>query len=249
MSETVLITGASGGLGRALAARLSGRNGVRLVLVTRDAAALEGAVDTDSLLVEADVSTREGAELALSACLEHFGAPPAGLAHCAGGVFIAPLHRTSVDQYRACLRSNLDTAFFTLGAYVQALRQARQPGSAVLVSSVAAQIGIANHEAIAAAKGAIEALVRSAAATYAASRIRVNGVAPGLMRSPATGSLFAREGAENQLGAQYPLGRYGSVEDAAAAIAFLLSHEADWITGQILPIDGGFTAVRPLLRA
>ena len=162
---------------------------------------------------------------------------------------MAPLHRTREDQYRECVRANLDTSFFALGAFVEDRLKAKQGGAAVLVSSVTAQIGVSNHEAIAAAKAAVESLARSAAASYARDHIRVNAVAPGLMRSPATEWLFATQKNTRQLDAQYPLGRHGNVNDVADAIAWLVSDHADWITGQVLPVDGGFTAVRPLQRA
>ena len=87
-----------------------------------------------------------------------------------------------------------------------------------------------------------------AAATYARQQIRVNAVAPGLMRTPATESLFTAPQLARQLGAQYPLGRYGQAGEVARAICWLLSDTASWITGQTLPVDGGFTAVRPLQR-
>ena len=96
--------------------------------------------------------------------------------------------------------ANLDSAFFTLQAFIKALMEDKQPGSVVLVSSVVAEIGVVNHEAIAAAKGGIESLVRSAAATYSPHGIRVNAIAPGLMRSPATERLFISRNAETRLG-------------------------------------------------
>ena len=158
------------------------------------------------------------------------------------------MHRTKENQYRQIVRDNLDTAFFVLSAFINALIRSKQAGAAVLVSSVAAQIGIANHEAIGAVKAAVEGLVRSASATYSNRGIRVNAIAPGLMRSPATDRFFINEKAAQQIAAQYPLGHYGKVEDGAGAITWLLSEEAGWITGQILPVDGGFSAVRPLVR-
>jgi len=117
------------------------------------------------------------------------------------------------------------------------------------VSSVVARIGVLNHEAIAAAKAGVEGLVRSAAATYAAKGLRVNAIAPGILRTPATERLFAGPGAEQGIAAQYPLGRYGAANDAAGAIVWLLSDDTSWVTGQVLSVDGGFSAVRPMVRA
>ena len=249
MNAPLLITGATGGLGHEVVrqALAAGRS---LVTVTRDTARV-AARDSgpDSLTVQADVSTEAGARNAIAACEETFGTPPAALVHCAGSTLISPLHRTPESAYRGCLAANLDSAFFTLGAYVSSLLKAHQGGSAVLVSSVVARIGVANHEAIAVAKSGLEGLVRSAAATYSSQGIRVNGVAPGIMRTPSTERLFSSPQMEQQIAAQYPLGRYGTVEDVAHAILWLASDEASWVTGQIIAVDGGFTAVRPSVRS
>jgi NAD(P)-dependent dehydrogenase (short-subunit alcohol dehydrogenase family) len=246
MTQLALITGAAGGLGRAVAARLHER-GWRLALVSRDAQRLDGA-PPGAVTIAADCSSAEGAAHAVAACREHFGRAPDRLAHCAGSVLLAPLHRTSTEQYRDVMRANLDTAFFTLGAFIKGCLDAKQPGAAVLVSSVVARIGVLNHEAVAAAKAGVEGLARSAAATYAGRGLRVNVIAPGILRTPATERLFAGPGAEQGIAAQYPLGRYGAAEDAAGAMAWLLSDDAGWVTGQVLPVDGGFTAVRPMVK-
>lgn len=245
MDKTCVITGASGGVGRALALRLADA-GWRLALVSRDAARLEGLPGAP---IAADVSTPEGAAQALQAAGVALGAPPGHLAHCAGNTLIAPIARTREAQYREVMAANLDSAFFTLQAWLGALAAAKQPGAAVVFSSVVAGIGVANHAAIAAAKGGIEALVRSLAADVSAGGIRINAIAPGLMRSPMTERLVANEAAAKQVAAQYPLGRHGDAAvDGAAAAAWLLSDESGWITGQVLGLDGGFSAVRPFVK-
>ncbi len=240
-----LVTGARGGIGRVLAAQLQA-SGHRVAAVGRDAAALAD-VPADARIA-ADTTTPEGAAAAVAACIEQLGGPPARLAHCVGSTLIAPLHLSSPAQVRELLRVNLDSALFMLQAWVEGLRAAPQPGAAVLVSSVVARIGVARHEAIAAAKGGVEALVRSAAATYAAQGLRINAVAPGMTDTPMTAGLLRLDAVREAAGRQYPLGGVQGPAAVADAMAWLLSDAAARITGQVLPVDGGFTAVRPLLK-
>jgi NAD(P)-dependent dehydrogenase (short-subunit alcohol dehydrogenase family) len=117
-------------------------------------------------------------------------------------------------------------------------------GSVVLMSSCAAGIGLANHEAISAAKAGIEGLVRSAAATYASTGIRFNAVAPGLVATPMARRITENEGALKASIAMHPLGRIGNAREIAAAIAFLLAPENNWITGQTLGVDGGLSRLK-----
>ncbi|WP_019626110.1 SDR family NAD(P)-dependent oxidoreductase [Thioalkalivibrio sp. ALJT] len=251
--RTLLITGATGGIARALLGQLQpGRD--RAALVARDATTLAELAATlpaglEAIAIDADTSTPEGADEAVQATSEHFGTAPDCLAHGVGSALLAPLHRTTDRQYRDCVAANQDSAFFTLRAWVRARLQADAPaGSAVLFSSVVAQIGISNHEAIAMAKGAIASLIPAAAATYSAQGLRINGIAPGLTRTGATEHLFAARNAEAQIAAQYPLQRYGEADDIARAANWLLSDAAAWVTGQVLSVDGGFSRVRPLVQ-
>ena len=243
--KTVLITGASSGVARALASRLHAADAA-LVRVCRNADKLPADL---GLAISADVSTESGALAAVETANAHFGAPPDAVVNCAGSTLIAPLGRTGEASYRAVLSANLDTAFFVGKAYAGALSLARRPGALVLFSSVVAGIGVANHAAIAAAKGGVEALTRALAADYSALGLRVNCIAPGLMRTPMTERLVANEATSRQVAAQYPLGRHGEADDAAALAAFLLSDDAGWITGQVIGLDGGFAAVRPYVKA
>ena len=240
-----LVTGARGGIGRELCRQLRAA-GHTVAAVGRGGDALL-AVDAD-LHIAADTTTPEGAALAIAACRETFGRTPTRLAHCVGSTLIAPLHRTKPEQYREVLRVNLDSAFFMLGAWVEALRASGEPGAAVFASSVVSRIGVANHEAIAAAKGGVEALVRSAAATYAGLGLRVNAVAPGMTDTPMTAGMLKVPAMREGAGKQYPLGGVQTPDQVAQAMAWLLSDAASRITGHVLPVDGGFSHVRPLVK-
>ena len=248
--KTALITGASSGIGQALA-RLLADGGWRVALASRNAAALEAHAGSAGIevLASADVSAEAGAAQVLRDAADCFGGPPAAVINCAGSTLIAPITRTSEAQYRAVMAANLDTCFFVAKAYAAALAAQKQPGALVLFSSVVAGTGVANHAAIAAAKGGVEALTRALAADYSTLGLRVNCIAPGLTRSPMTQRMLANEASVKQVVAQYPLGRHGEPDDAAALAAFLVSDAAGWITGQVIGLDGGFGAVRPYVKA
>lgn len=240
-----LVTGARGGIGRAVVAQLRA-SGHRVAAVGRDADTL-AAVEADAHIA-ADTTTPEGAAAAVAGCVAQLGSAPALLAHCVGSTLIAPLHRSTPAQVREVLRVNLDSALFMLQAWVEALRTGGQRGSAVLTSSVVARIGVANHEVIAAAKGGIEALARSAAATYAPLGLRINVVAPGMTETPMTAAMLRADVMREGAGKQYPLGGVQTAGQVADTVAWLLSDAAARITGQVIAVDGGFTTVRPLVR-
>ena len=165
-----------------------------------------------------------------------------GIVNCAGSLLLKPAHLTSGADWQATLAANLTSAFCCVRAAGRLLKA--EGGSVVLLSSAAARIGLANHEAIAAAKAGVIGLALSAAATYARQRIRFNVVAPGLVRTPLTRGLVASELAEKASVGMHPLGRLGEPEDVARAIVFLLDPAQGWITGQVLGVDGGLADLK-----
>ena len=246
MQKTALITGAAGGLGRLVAHKLVDE-GWDAIVVSGHSSHLSEVFDERFLQIEADCSTVSGARQIFQIAKDK-GMIPTALAHCVGNIRLSALHRMTEADFNECLSANLVSAFHTLAAFVGALRDARSEGAAVLVSSVAAQIGTPNHEAIAAAKGGLEGLVRGAAATYAAAGIRVNAVAPGIMETPAAAGIIGSFAAREAAARQYPLPGIGSPDELAELMVWLLSDKAARVTGQVWALDGGFSSIRPLVK-
>lgn len=165
-----------------------------------------------------------------------------GVVNCLGSLLLKPAHLTSDAEWATTLTVNLSSAFATVRAATKAMLQTG--GSIVLVSSAAARIGLANHEAIAAAKAGIIGLTLAAAASYAGRGIRVNCVAPGLVKTPLTARITENEMALKHSQAMHPLGRVGDPADVASAIVWLLDPTNRWVTGQVLGVDGGLSSVK-----
>lgn len=165
-----------------------------------------------------------------------------GVVNCCGSLLLKSAHMTSKSAYQAVIDASLTTSFATIHA---AGKYMKHGGSVVLISSAAALMGFANHEAIAAAKAGIIGLIQSAAATYASMGLRVNGIAPGMVNTPLTESLTTNPAMLNASIAMHALGRIGVPADIANGVIFLLNPTNNWITGQVLAIDGGLSRIRP----
>jgi len=221
--------------------RILEKSGARVAVAGYDVArtqelgleALGGQFDLDATEIEA-VDQAVDQTLATQGRLD-------GVANCVGSLLLKPAHLTSPEDWRFTLDTNLGSAFAVVRA---AGRHMKDGGSVVLVSSAAARIGIANHEAIAAAKAGVIGLARSAAATYASRGLRFNTVAPGLMRTPMTERITKSKPATDASTAMHALGRLGEPADVARLIAWLLHPAQTWITGQVFGADGGLATVR-----
>jgi NAD(P)-dependent dehydrogenase (short-subunit alcohol dehydrogenase family) len=192
-----------------------------------------------------DATRYDQVEACIAEAVQKFGGVD-GIANCVGSLLLKPAHLTTEEEWSSTLATNLSSAFFTIKAAARPMMKAG--GSIVLVSSAAARTGLVNHEAIAAAKAGINGLVLSAAASYAARNIRVNGVAPGLIRSPLTEKILSSETGEKASTAMHPLGRLGEPRDVASMIFWLLQPENQWVTGQLIGVDGGLATVKPRVK-
>ncbi len=168
--------------------------------------------------------------------------PYDGLVHCAGMRVTAPLRAMSLAKTETMMRANFLTGVMLGKAFCQKPCR-RDSGSIVFLSSVAAQAGAPAISGYAASKAAIEGLVKSMAMELAREGIRVNCVAPGLVKTEMAEEIFATLTAEQvaALEKAHPLG-FGTARDVANAIAFLLGDTGRWITGTTLVVDGGYLA-------
>jgi NAD(P)-dependent dehydrogenase (short-subunit alcohol dehydrogenase family) len=236
------ILGATGTIGSALARRLVAR-GDDLLLVGRNAeklAKLSAELAQPSVI--SPLTDSRSLESALNVALP-LGEPLQGIVNCVGSVLLKPAHATSDDEFRQALETNLFTAFAAVRCGAKLLRA--RGGSIVLFASAAAEIGIQHHEAIAAAKAGIIGLARSAAATYAPHNIRVNVISPGLVRTELTRHLWESSAAAAASTQLHALGRLGDVGQVTSLAAWLLDPQHDWMTGQVIGLDGGLGHVLP----
>lgn len=237
----VLVFGATGGIGGAVASglaasgravHLAGRNAERLAALS----ASLGAPATVTDVLDPGAVARAVSE----AAAPHDGAL-AGLVFAVGSIVLKPLKRATAEDHLAAYRLNVVAAAEAVAAASDGLKAGK--GAVVLFSSVAARSGFPNHSVIGPAKAAVEGLTVALAAELAPA-VRVNCIAPSLTRTALAGPLLGNEAMAKALAAQHPIPRLGEAEDVAAFARFLLSDAAGWITGQVFAVDGGRSSLR-----
>jgi 3-oxoacyl-[acyl-carrier protein] reductase len=234
-----LVTGASRGIGRAVARRLA-REGARVVVnyaANEQAAENTLAECPDGWLERFDVGDAAAVEAAIKRIAERAGRLDI-LINNAGIAIDALLLRTRDSDWQRTLDVNLSGAFYCSRAAARHLLRARERGRIVNVTSVVGEIGNAGQAAYVAAKAALIGLTKTLAREFAARGVTVNAVSPGFIETDMTARHLAGV-ARDKLLAQVPLGRIGSPDDVADAVAYLCSPRAGYVTGQVLRVNGG----------
>lgn len=242
-SRVALVTGASRGIGAAVARRLAA-DGLRLILlygssqtqaeqVVRECL---GAGAEEAFAIQSDV--RSGGELRhLQSELERRDMAPSIIVHCAGTAHYGLLDETDEEIWDDLFRVHLKSAYWLAKLFGPAMRWNRH-GRIVHVSSVWGMVGAAGEIAYSAAKGGLNSFTKGLAKEMASSGVTVNAVAPGAVDTDMLSALTAEE--REELLAEIPLGRLARPEEVADLVAFLVSERADYMTGQVIGLSGGW---------
>ncbi len=231
--ENYVIAGGSSGIGLEL---------VRLLAPT--AARIDVWSRTPGALAVGDTIRHAACDFAADAPLPEPPAEIQAAVYCPGTINLRSFRSLTPADFRQDLEINLVGAVrFLQAVQPRLVGRGGLPASVVLFSTVVVGQGMPMHASVAAAKGAVEGLVRSLAAEWA-PKIRVNAIAPALTDTPLAARLLSSPEKREAMAARYPLKRIGTAADAAALARFLLSDESSWMTGQVLGLDGGLSKLR-----
>jgi len=250
MERVVLVTGAASGIGRAIVGRfLAG--GDRVAAVDLDLDALEATrraswaeAGARLLPLRGDVADAGDAAAAVAAALAHFGRVDVAVnnAGITGGPQALRLHETSVADFDRVCGVNVRGMFLICRAVLPAMLE-RGGGAIVNIASVAGMVAFPGRSAYTISKGAAVMLTRSVAVDYAAAGIRCNAVCPGMIDTPMTHWRLEQPQLRAQVVARIPQGDVGTVEDVAAAVAFLAGPDARYLHGSTLVVDGAYSSL------
>ena len=242
-----LIGGITGGIGSELAVKLDAE-GDSVAGYARKAAVGDLFSPQDEFMLKTcDATDPDALETVINEFQKDLGSIDS-YTHAIGSIYLRPAHLTPVEDWLQTIQTNLSSAFYALRSVTKIMSKQGQ-GSCLFFSTAAAQTGIANHEAIAAAKGGIEAMVRAAAASYATRGLRINAIAPSLTDTPLSQAIVGSEQALEISKRMHPAGAIGEASDVASLAAWLHSDQAKFVTGQTFVIDGGISKIVPKPKA
>lgn len=253
--RTVLVTGGGSGMGRAAALRL-GREGANVVVAGRRITELEAVVERirsaggSALAVPTDVTDPVQVEAMVARAVEAFGALHMAWNNAGMLGAFQPLHLSNLDDVDGVLAVNLRGVYACMKYEIAAMLTAGVTGAIVNTSSWTAHGAIPGVAAYAASKAGLDALARTAALEVGDRGIRINNISPGIVATPMSHDALGDEASMKPFVLHTPLRRVGQPEDVADAVLWLLSDDARFVTGQSLPVDGGFTlgGLRPWLN-
>jgi len=245
--KVAVITGSSRGIGRAIAARLA-EHGAKVVVSSRKAEACEAVVKEleaqwgagCALAIPANISSKENLRHLAGAAAAHFGKIDILVCNAASNPYYGPLAGISDDQFRKILDNNV-IANHWLISFVAPQMIARKDGSIIIISSIGGLRASTTLGAYGVSKAADMQLARSLAAEYGPHNVRVNCIAPGLVRTDFARALWENPDNLKTSTARAPLGRIGEPDEISGAAVFLASQASSFMTGQALVIDGGAT--------
>ena len=240
--KTAIITGGGSGIGLATA-RAFCKEGAKVILFGRRKEKLISAADElgDSvLIVQGDMTHNDDLDQLINKTLNNFKGIDI-LVNSAGLFNGAPLHEISDSHWDGMMDINIRSVF-QLTRRVLPIMMTQKSGSIVHISSILGLIAVPQVAAYNVSKGALNQFSRSIAVEYGSYGIRSNSICPGLIETDMTADLMKDASLMQEWSKEYPIGRFGKPEDVASACLFLASDESSFITGTILPVDGGFTA-------
>ncbi len=243
--RVAIVTGASAGLGARFAAVLDGA-GANVVLAARRADRLEQvAADlTDPLVVPCDLADPDAPRTLVDATLARYGHIDI-VVNNAGITLINPALEDDLDEFRRVVDVNLVAPFALAQLAARAMVRLGTGGSIVNVASILGMVGVGQipQAGYTAAKGGLVNLTRELAAQWARKGVRVNTLAPGWFRSEMTAEMLSDESSTRWIASRAPMGRAGEAEELDGALLFLASDASSYVTGAVLPVDGGWTAI------